>query len=128
MTGYFFENGECMFKRAFICILVFSVLVTFVGCNEAKTEDNVSDEVIIKMPTDNTINGYRKPGINNSVIQNDKPQTGTPLLYYANTSSKKFHKNTCRYASSADNSKLYITENRNELILQGYSPCKICEP
>ena len=128
LAGYFFKNGGNMLKRTLIILLMFSVLIVFVGCNETKVEENLSGEVIIKMPTDNTINGYRKPSISGGNIISSKTQTSVPLMYYANTSSKKFHKNTCRYASSTDNSKLYITENRNELILQGYSPCKICEP
>lgn len=117
-----------MFKRVLIGLLVFCVLIAFVGCDKSEVEEKISDEVIIKMPTDNTINGYKKPGVYDGIMENDKPQTSVPLLYYANTSSKKFHKNTCRYASSTDNSKLYITEDRSELVLQGYSPCKICEP
>lgn len=128
LAGYFFKYGENMFKRISIYLFLICIIITFCGCEMVKQNEEISDDVVINMPNDNTINGYRNPGIYNGNTQNSKPQTSTPLLYYANTSSKKFHKNTCRYATSTDNSKLYISENRNELILQGYSPCKICEP
>ena len=49
--------------------------------------------------------------------------------YVLNTNSRKFHKPTC---SSVDKMKetniAYQNSSREEIIRQGYSPCKICNP
>lgn len=49
-------------------------------------------------------------------------------VYYANKSSKKFHKSTCGSAKLIKGDNLYITQNRDELIGGGYSPCLRCNP
>lgn len=49
--------------------------------------------------------------------------------YIANTNSKKFHKTSCAMASKiSDKNKLEFNGSRDELIGQGYVPCKKCNP
>ena len=49
--------------------------------------------------------------------------------YILNTSTKKFHLPTCHSVNQMkDNNKSTFTGNREELIKQGYSPCKNCKP
>lgn len=49
--------------------------------------------------------------------------------YVINENTKKFHKPNCKSAQkiTSDN-KLVLVENRNDLLKQGYSPCKSCNP
>ncbi len=49
-------------------------------------------------------------------------------VYYANKSTKKFHKSTCGSAKLIKDVNLYTTQNRQELIDAGYSPCLRCNP
>ena len=54
---------------------------------------------------------------------------GTLIVCILNTSSKKFHRSTCRYASSiAEKNKETYTGYREDLIDQGYDPCGTCDP
>ena len=49
--------------------------------------------------------------------------------YVLNTKSMKFHRPTCSSANDiADNNKQEATATRDELISEGYSPCKQCNP
>ncbi|MBQ8077810.1 MAG: DNA/RNA non-specific endonuclease [Eubacterium sp.] len=49
--------------------------------------------------------------------------------YILNTNSKKFHKPSCSGASSiSKKNKKAFEGSRDELIKQGYSPCKSCNP
>ena len=61
-----------------------------------------------------------------SNIEEEEPEEETYIL---NTSSKKFHKPSC---SSVDDmkekNKREVTASRDELISDGYAPCKRCNP
>lgn len=49
--------------------------------------------------------------------------------YMLNTKSMKFHRPTCSSVNDiADNNKQEATATRDELISEGYSPCKQCNP
>ena len=49
--------------------------------------------------------------------------------YVLNTKSMKFHRPTCSSVDDiADNNKQEATATRDELISEGYSPCKQCNP
>ena len=49
--------------------------------------------------------------------------------YALNTKSMKFHRPTCSSVDDiADNNKQEATDTRDELISEGYSPCKQCNP
>ena len=64
----------------------------------------------------------------------DIPETAsseenTGESYILNTDSKKFHRTTCSSAKRMkDENKAEFNGNRDELIAQGYSACKICKP
>lgn len=117
-----------MKARIFICLmLMFAVLLC--GCSYTNAKEEGSDEVVINMPTDDSLNGYRlESNYEETSSAVNSSQDDSVLLYYANTNSKKFHKNSCRYAKMTSNENLYITESKNELINEGYVPCKVCEP
>lgn len=51
------------------------------------------------------------------------------ITYVANTNTKKFHYPTCSsVADMKEKNKLNFTGTREELIAQGYQPCKRCNP
>ena len=53
------------------------------------------------------------------------PEMGE-TIYYLNTNSGKFHTSDCQYADKEG----FETTNlsRNQLIYDGYEPCKVCNP
>ncbi|MBR6681375.1 MAG: hypothetical protein IKL40_00125, partial [Clostridia bacterium] len=53
----------------------------------------------------------------------------TVMDYVLNTSSKKFHKPSCSSVSTIkENNKKAYNGTREQLILDGYSPCGSCKP
>lgn len=117
-------------KRYFSILFIVISLLLLCNCSgtDAK-EEKQPEEVIINMPTDDSLNGYKSESSNiSSSSEATTSKEELFLLYYANTNSKKFHKNTCRYAKMTSNENLYITESREELVNEGYVPCKVCEP
>lgn len=49
--------------------------------------------------------------------------------YVLNTNTKKFHYPSCSSVKQmSDRNRRDVTESRNELIAEGYSPCKNCNP
>lgn len=67
-----------------------------------------------------------------SVIKPQAPPssstTETNNKYIGNSNTKKFHYDTCRYASEiAPNHRVYFN-TRQEAIEKGYIPCKVCKP
>ncbi len=61
----------------------------------------------------------------------DTGGTGTEAAaaqkYVVNTSTKKFHKPSCKHAKSSSNVKT-MTTTRDSLIEEGYAPCGTCKP
>lgn len=78
-----------------------------------------------------------QPGISIDYATGDSSESGTQesnsanskVEYILNTNSKKFHKPSCSSASSikSENKEIY-TGSRDDLIAQGYDPCKKCNP
>lgn len=78
-----------------------------------------------------------QPGISIDYATGDSSDSGTQksssenskVEYILNTNSKKFHKPSCSSASSikSENKEIY-TGSRDDLITQGYDPCKKCNP
>ncbi|MBR5817436.1 MAG: hypothetical protein IKY62_02205 [Clostridia bacterium] len=123
-------------KKLLCLVLSFVILFSLCGCNPSKPDNTSSaqnnDQIVIKQPTDNSVNGYRvsdsKNESNLDFTDTQSKAEDTVILYYANTSTKKFHLKSCGSASTISNQNLYICEDRQELIDGGYSPCNRCKP
>ena len=67
-----------------------------------------------------------------SGVVNDVPQTeviGVEASYVLNTNTHKFHVPTCSSVSQMkDKNKEFFTGNREDVMKQGYQPCKRCNP
>ncbi len=63
-------------------------------------------------------------------IQTEAPQQNVSVnTYIINTNTGKFHYPNCRSVNQmADKNKLEYTGTRDEVIAQGYDPCKNCNP
>ena len=59
----------------------------------------------------------------------DKSTVKTEISFIGNASSKKFHKPTCAsVAQMKPENKVELSGTRDEIIKQGYDPCKNCKP
>lgn len=72
--------------------------------------------------------GTKSPG-NGASSEEDSATSYRSQEYVLNTKSMKFHRPTCSSVDDiADNNKQEATATRDELISEGYSPCKQCNP
>lgn len=59
----------------------------------------------------------------------ESTQKSDPVTYICNTNTKKFHYPDCSSVEQmSEKNKLPVTLSREELINQGYEPCKRCNP
>lgn len=71
------------------------------------------------------------PVIVPDVTENDTPQNVEPvgMDYVVNTNTHKFHYPSCSSVNQmAEHNKMNYNGSRDELIAQGYEPCKRCNP
>ena len=130
-----------MKKFLFFFISVF-MAVPLSSCGYNETNDTHS-EVVINLPTDNTLNGYRTEESSQTEtetgempdkisVNETKPGSGgtaaTTGNYVGNKNSRVFHKPNCSsIKKTKDENKTYFKE-RSDAVNQGYSPCKRCNP
>lgn len=105
-------------KNIIFLVIILNVILCMCGCKNTKINENT-----IVMPdstTAETVNGYKY----------EKPITSKSITvtYVVNKTTKKFHLESCRYAKGSNTSSLAKVTDRNVLINDGYSPCKICKP
>lgn len=104
-----------------IMLLCFTLCLAFCSC---KGDAEVKQTVFLPDEnTKNTVNGYKTEPNTDETEQSD-----TQTLYIVNTSSGKFHLETCRYAKELKDESKDESRNREKLIADGYSPCKVCKP
>ena len=59
----------------------------------------------------------------------DSAENGKEITYVVNTNTGKFHLPGCSSVSQMkQKNRLDTTESRDQLIAEGYSPCKRCNP
>ncbi len=124
-----------MRKTLFTIILMLSVCM-FSGCDESFYTITYPEPVIVHPDneTAHTINGYRErfpttSGSSSDITSSEENSSMKEeyIIYHANTSTKKFHLQSCRYAKKMDKEKLLVFDDYDEAINMGYSPCKICQ-
>lgn len=143
-----FVAGDIL-KRIFLIVLSLYLIIFFCSCkNKENNIDSQRKEVIINMPSDDTVGGYRtesklssKPtdriDADNVTVQkpsssssstSEENQSTTQTGYYANLKSKVFHKADCRSVKNMKEENKFYTKDRNFLTEQGFTPCKSCKP
>ena len=125
-----------------LILFIFIILITFIfsGCNNTEnTNVSSASEVVINIPTDDTVNGYRteskltEESSPNKISGSDVGITDSNEIknnskeYCANKNSKVFHKSSCTSVSSMKDNNKYFAD-RDTLITKGYKPCGKCNP
>ncbi len=77
-----------------------------------------------------TVNEAPKPVVEEQVAEEQGAQpVDNAKDYVVNTNTGKFHRTYCRYVGEiADHNRWVVHIDRQELIDQGYVPCKVCKP
>ena len=135
-------------KRIILILLTLLLILTLAGCKRTDlnytAKDNSKPTVVLpNSSTAANVNGNKQPANDNTQDKSEnkseennenKNNSASPATdnitaaYIANTSSKKFHKSTCSYAKSIKAENLATATSREQLINDGYSPCKRCNP
>ncbi|MBE6733019.1 MAG: hypothetical protein E7561_03380 [Ruminococcaceae bacterium] len=115
-------------KKFLLLLVLTGVIICLCSCKENNTEkQNTASDFKIIMPKDDSVNGY-KTG-NPLTEQSDnyyKPSSSDG--YFINTSTKKFHLYECTYAKRGSANGSDTNKSRDQLLNEGYSPCKKCNP
>ena len=123
-----FFRGDLIIKK-FVCVLVaFAVCICCSACKNASAPHYSGDGVEVIYPERNSGIGSSRAEQGSVSNAEQSVASQSAIRYYANTSSKKFHKESCRYAKKLKNEYLYICDDRQQLINEGYTPCGICKP
>ena len=130
-------------KTRFILLLILPIIILS-GCSDANTVSE-KEKVIINMPTDNTVNGYRLKTddesfyddttisaedvyVESSSISSGNNKPNANATYCANKNSKVFHKSDCGSVKKTKEENKFYSKDREQLISDGYTPCKQCKP
>lgn len=119
-------SGDKMYRNILI-IVPLLILIFLTGCLQTKNNiDTVDHSITIVIPPDNetsyNINGYK----DTTQIADEGLYDYYDGIFFGNKNTKKYHKETCRYAKSMDESKMVFFDSSNEAKLMGYSPCSVC--
>lgn len=100
--------------------------------NYVVIENEIVEEESSDMQEDESYNTEINDGVQNddaTISGNDSFVSDIEVKYVVNINSGKFHIPTCdSVAEMKEKNKKYTDESREELIEQGYSPCKACNP
>lgn len=129
-------------KRIFLIVLTFSLFLC--GCNTQINTESKPTSVIINLPENDSINGYRlsdtvsasnteMPDIirgEDTVITDITDDSGATVSksLCGNKNSKVFHSADCGSVSKMKEENKVYFENRNKFINNGYKPCGTCKP
>ena len=128
-------------KKCFLLIISILILFPLSSGNYNATSDAHS-AVVINLPTDNSLNGYRTESSQSSAqdgempdrisVSETEPGSGGAVTlngnYVGNKNSRVFHKPSCSSIKKAKKENKIQFKDRSEAIAQGYSPCKRCNP
>ncbi len=109
-------------KKLVIILTVF-MIISLCGCTPKDTASQTAPAAVVKLPEDDTVNGYRV-----NAPKNESSTVTGGAAYYANKNSKTFHYSTCSFAKRIKESNLLKTNDRAELLLDDYKPCSNCNP
>lgn len=128
-------------KRIVFLSFLTVVLLCLVGC-DSKPVSETKNPVVINMPTNDSVNGYRVSspvssasempdtisGNETEVQKESSKQNNKSSSFCGNKNSKVFHKSTCSSVSKMKDENKVFLSGRDAFISQGYSPCKACNP
>lgn len=119
-TGVLMEGKSVEDKGSGICFNVFAYnSQPGININYATGESSLGDKTSTASPSESET----------SSSENTSSTNTNTLTYILNTNSHKFHKPDCSSASKiSDANRKDFYGTREELIEDGYEPCKICNP
>lgn len=92
------------------------------GESTQKSENNSNN-------TSNTAPVSNTEPTEESTVNDEASETQNTITYICNTNTKKFHYPSCSSVKQmSEKNKKTVTTTRDELIKQGYEPCKRCNP
>ncbi len=104
-----------IYKLAILSITI-SILLLLSSCHTSKNQTCITDTIpytTVTLIFDTT----------------EKAEKSTQSDYILNTNTHKFHYSDCYYVElMKESNKEYYTGNRDDIVSQGYKPCKKCNP
>ena len=119
-----------LYKRFWFWLIIVSLLYAARGGGEAKdAEPSPEAAVLAEAPSRSALSLISTP---EPTAEPTPEPTPTPVpvnTYVLNTNTWKFHKPSCSSVSEIkEKNKAVVESTREDLIAQGYEPCKKCKP
>lgn len=115
------DNGAGVCFHVFVYNVQPGIDIDYATGDSALAEDAVT-ETTTQTPT-------TKEAVTQTQTTEGATSEAVSSTYIANTNTKKFHRPACSSVKRmADKNKMEYTGNRQDLINQGYEPCKNCNP
>lgn len=134
-------------KRFLIYALIILMCFSVSACKD-KAETQNKTPVVINLPEDDSVNGYRteEPNYanndivdadsvtvdadshNSSVAKQVSSTQNSSQEYCVNINSGIFHKADCGSVSKIKEENIAYFSDREKIISEGYTPCKRCNP
>jgi DNA-entry nuclease len=119
------NNNSKKFNLWIIIIII--ILVCFVYSKDQKstvTTNNVKNNITTTTKSSSSKSNSAKKATTNTV-----KETPIGYDYVVNTNTKKFHRPGCSSINQmSDKNRRDYSGSRDDLISQGYKPCKKCNP
>jgi len=93
----------------------------------ASTTSSVTASSEVAAPSTPATSEDSTPASATTSVESSTSET-TSTTYVLNTNTKKFHRSGCRYVKQIKASNYATSDNRDEIIAEGYEPCKVCDP
>lgn len=123
------ESVEDKGEGILFCVYVYNVqpgILIDYATGESSPDSNLQETPAQAAAAPPQIQTAPEPAPAQNVPQENKPQG---MTYILNTNTKKFHDPSCASVEQIkESNRQECTENRDELISQGYDPCKRCGP
>ena len=116
-------------RKTLLFIMILLMIFTLCGCGSEDTFSKDRSVTIVVPPDEDTaytINGYKDTTAEPSFSVTNSEGEAYTGKYFANTNTKKYHRDFCRYAKGMDEKKLKLFDNTLDAHIEGYSPCSIC--
>lgn len=113
--------------KKILCLILAFALCLLTSCKKASPQYSGEGIKITYTETE----AEKTPAAESSAASSSAATASTASTaepYYANMSSKKFHKASCASAKKLKAENIYICQSREQLIAEGYEPCGRCKP
>ncbi len=123
------DNGEGICFNVYCYNVQPGITIDYATGENSQSGSTTQEQTTTKTQTSGSSETQQKSNSTNETKPTQQSTKNTEGTYILNTNSNKFHKTDCdSIKKMKESNKKTFTGNRDELISDGYEPCKNCNP